>query len=719
MVLKPCGHSSAEVDPHPYCDECAFDKTVNPKGRLCTPTRLCEHCRESTSLVWKLIDKYRSNKRRRRERVAEKRQDAIKEICADASISRAKALEAVTTVINSAEVTENTSTVDYKSVAEDADRQLFDFLNTTPEGSDFSFPGMGEKKVKKASSSATTASKKAALAKRHEALRAQMEKELAEADGPEDVPVTTTAKTSSRASSTVSVKPKRRPDLSPITKDKKQKRSRSRQRTPTKRSSNTKPSRNRSDSDRREKRRSSRERRSQSSKRRPTKRRSLSRSVSRHRQDKYARRDSRSRSRSRKRDSFRERRSCSSQRSARSYTGLISQRRKAEEREERREQEDSYRDDRHRSRSPRTRKVDRRSHSRDRQRRHQRASYSPGEVFRQAKQMFESFREKQLIEEGDADDSDDEELVEPSNAKFPFKEVIDVMATHSDVELKEGASYTSRGFQMASDDPSTNVKKEFKALTTSLGLVEAAKLWQEDFARRDAKKEKVKRGKFIKCNKLRSSLRAYKSGDDWLTMDPLYHEKQNYAWMAQPSEKIPVSQADIIYMEGQMRSILRVVNFQEVINQTVNAGLAQPFDVDIMLKLHKCNKQATRDLIKLSTGMFCGLAQLRKDDILLRSPKIPVKLEFKLRHSELADVQNMFPEELLVEVDGVYTQQLSTTVMERYTGRGRGGSHAGKQTQKRGYSGYQSGYQQGGYNQDQSQREFKRGRGRGHQGGAR
>ena len=748
MVLKPCGHSSAEIDPHPYCDSCATDLTINPTGRLCIPTDSCEYCEDTPSTIWKLIDRYRTNKRKRRKRIEGRRQESIHEVCSteavrDRKLSVRKALQAVEAVQKSTDVTADTKTVDYHS-----ENAFFDIFNTTPEGSDFSFTdNMGSKKeVKKPTAAATKAVKQAAIEKRLEAMRVKMERELEGAEAPEDVPVSPpkkSAKPSSRASSSTSIgtksKKKRRVSISPIPKDKRQKRSRSPQhsgdrkqkrtrsdqRSPSKDRSPAKASRHRPDSDRR--RHSTREKRSHSSRRRADKRRSMSRSVSRHRRDQptYEMHEaSRSRSRSRQRDSRRARRSFSSQRSNRSYTGIISQRRQFEAREEKKRQDESYRSDRRhsRSRSPRARHSDKRSDSRDRHQRKQRTSYSPGEVYRQAKLMFESFREKQLEEEGvidDADSDDDLDLVEPSKTVFPFKEVITLMAKHSDVELKEGASYTSRGFQMASDDPASNVKKEFKALTTSLGLVEAVKLWQEDFAKRDAKpKKKVKRGEFVKCNKLRSSLRSYKSGDDWLTMDPLFHEKQNYAWLAQPSQNVSVTQSDLIYMEGQMRSILRVVNFMEVLNQTVNAGLALPFDIDIMQKLHMCNKQATRDLIKLSTGMFCGIAQLRKDDILMRSPKIPTKLETRLRHTELAEVQNMFPEQLLVEIDGVYTQQLSTSVMEKYTVKGKGGYNP-KQTQQRGYGGYQAGYQQGGYQQDRYQREFKRGRGRGAQGGSR
>ena len=714
MVKKRCGHAGAEVDPHPYCDECA--PTEASTSRICIPGFTCEHCDELQPIVWKLITRYRENKIRRRKINSDRREESVREICDNAKLSRRAATSAVSAVV----IPDDTSTVDYRSESTEAQNQLFEFLDATPPGSDFSFPSMGSKKEVKKPSTSASAVTKATLAKKHARLLEQMEKEMAAANAPEDVKVSSKpTKTSSRASSTTSVKQtKRGRSPSPIVKEKKSRRSRSK--SPVKHSSKT--ARHRSDSDRREKRRSP-DRRSHSSQRQAKKRRSLSRSVSRQRKEKRSFRDeiSRSRSRTPRRDTRRDQRSYSSQRSNRSYTLLLSQRRKAEQKEERRRHDVSYREDRYRSRSPRTRRTDRRSDSRDRRHRRHRASFSPSEVMKQAQKMFDSYREKQLAEDGEADDfdSDDEaDLAEPSKTVFPFKEVIEIMATNSDVELKEGASFTSRGFQMASDDPTSNVKKEFKALTTSMGLVEATKLWQQDFAKRDAKKKKVKRGDFVKCSKLRSSLRSYKSGDDWLTMDPLYHEKQTYAWLAQPSTHIKVSQPDMIHMEGQMRSILRVINFQEVLNQTVNAGLEQAFEAEVMLKLHKCYKQATRDLIKLSTGMFCGIAQMRKDDILVRSPKIPAKLEFKMRHTEIAEVQNMFPEEVLVEIDGVYTQQLSATVMETYTGKGRGG-YANKQTRQKGYSGYQGGNQQGGYHQDSYQREFKRGRGRGYQGGSR
>lgn len=335
-------------------------------------------------------------------------------------------------------------------------------------------------------------------------------------------------------------------------------------------------------------------------------------------------------------------------------------------------------------------------------------------------QMFERYKaeleRKAEEEKAYADpDSDDDEPPEPNKTVFPIRDVIHIMAEHSDIKLTAGSDLGSKQFVMASDDPASQVKDEFLSLTTSSGLITAVKMWEEEFAAKDLKKKgqkKLKLSEMYKCGKMKAALRSYRSGDEWLTTDTLYHEQQAYSWLAEPSTKVQVLQSDLAFMEGQMRSILRVVNFVEVLNQTVNVGLVKPFDSEVMANLHKCNKQATRELTKLSTGMFCGIAQLRKDDILGRSPNIPPKLAFKLRHSPIANVTTMFPEDILVEIDGVYSQQLHTSTMEQYTAPRNKARGRGKQQYHNQRGDYQAGF-------DGYKREFKHDKGKGFQGSAR
>ena len=309
-----------------------------------------------------------------------------------------------------------------------------------------------------------------------------------------------------------------------------------------------------------------------------------------------------------------------------------------------------------------------------------------------------------------SEDSDNERvIVEPKKDIFPFREMIVMLAKNSDVELADCNRSSGGKHVMASDDTSGPPKPEFAALTTTVGVVSAIKLWEDEFKRKDTTRvKKVKKRELFKCDKLRSSLRSYKSGDEWANMDPLLHEKQQYSWLADPEKNMKISQNDVTYIELQMRNILRVASFLEVVNQCVNKGFEQKFDEDVMVKLHRCGKHATGDIIKLAANMFCGMGVLRRDEILNRSDRIPPKLASRLRHAPIGNARTLFPEELLVEIDKVYTQKLSNQALEKFASpnqrRGRGNFRGG----------YQGGYQQGGYNQYaysgyDNQSEFKRG----------
>jgi len=255
------------------------------------------------------------------------------------------------------------------------------------------------------------------------------------------------------------------------------------------------------------------------------------------------------------------------------------------------------------------------------------------------------------------------------------------MAEFSDVNLSEPAQSPGLKFSMASDEAAAPVKPEFAALTTTKALYSAVELWQSEFKRKDTKRRKpVRHNELFKCDKLRSSLRAYKSGDPFVNMEPLLHERQPYTWLAAPVKSMEILHSDIRYMELQMRNILRVANFVEVTNQAMNKGFDKKFDEARLIKLHRCNRHATGDIIKLATNMFCGLAVLRKDDLLTRSYKIPEMHATKLRHSDIGSAHSLLPEELLAETDLAYTHKLSNTNLERaaYGNRGkqqRGGFH--------------------------------------------
>ena len=737
MVRKECKHTSIEDDPHPYCDECAVDL----RGRLCTETDTCRNCDTIDLDQWEIIHDYRAKKDSRRQAEKTKRLNFLHakfgHFTKPFVISNEEAANAVSAVVsdNLPADSISSSSLDSDHVLEidqpdlhlftsDSDVELFNMgKNDKPTTSKQS--KKNEAGAVEMAAPDVAAKLKAFMDQQAKSMAAFMATSSA-ADVPES-PSRPSGKTKTKAApstaqSTIPVA-KRSHRISQGRDKKSKSGSGSRSRV-----HKVKDVRDKSKSVSRSHRRHSRSQSKRGSK--SKRKRSISRESSHHKQRKASRRKrSRDRSHSRRRRSFshgRKRkdysRSISSSSSSSDSSRLNSRdrrrKRKADRRnrDRRRSRDSRSRDSR--SRSPRLRKHARKAYSRDQQLRQRRSreydSPDRGDFYEeQYDDGFQQQRRFDTMSQDDgriSEDSDNERvIVEPKQDVFPFREMIALLAKHSDVDIADCNRSSGGKHVMASDDTSGPPKPEFAALTTTVGVVSAIKLWEDEFNRKDTTRvKKVKKRELFKCDKLRSSLRSYKSGDEWANMDPLLHEKQQYAWLADPEKNMKISQNDVTYIELQMRNILRVASFLEVVNQCVSKGFEQKFDEDVMLKLHRCGKHATGDIIKLAANMFCGMGVLRRDEILNRSDRIPPKLASRLRHAPIGNARTLFPEELLVEIDKVYTQKLSNQALEKFASpnqrRGRGNFRGG----------YQGGYQQGGYNQYaysgyDNQSEFKRG----------
>ena len=749
MVRKECKHTSIEADPHPYCDECAIDL----RGRICTENDTCRNCQDISLDQWEVIHEYRAKKDDRRQAEKTKRLNFLHAkfgyFTKPFEITAEQATEAVEAVAeaNTADLFSDSSSLDSNHGFGTVDTRLHLFSSSSDK-SELVFSDMGKTSTKKPSTSEQSKKNEAGAAV---LVAPDMAAQLKFMQSQSKA-LTDFMRASSAADVQVSPSPivKTKPKVTasaPAIQQPAAKRSHrlSQGREKERRSKSVSRSKTNKDKSKSHSRSHKSHSRSVSSRKKSKRKRSVSSSSPDRKQRKSSRRKrSRDRSHSRRRRSFSHGRKRKSRQYSRSVSSSSSsedsrrdtsrdrrRKRKANRRshEKRRANRSRSRDDR--SRSPRVRAPTRKSISRDKEIRHQRSH----EFNSTARDEFEPYHDYDYDQQGSysqqrfdavsqddgppSDDSDAERvIVEPKKDLFPFREMIELFAKHSDIELSDCSRVSGNKHVMASDDVGGPPKPEFAALTTTVGVVSAIKLWEEEFLRKDTKRNKpVRKNELFKCDKLRSSLRSYRSGDDWANMEPLLHEKQQYSWLAEPDTKLKVKKTDVAYMELQMRNILRVANFLEVVNQTLNKGFELKFDEAVMKKLHRCGKHATGDIIKLAANMFCGLSLLRKDDIIAKSNRIPPKLASRLRHSPIGNARTMFPEDMLVEVDKVYTQKLSNQALERYAtpgnrpNRGHQGGYQGGY-QQGGYQQYQGGYHgsyQGGYGQQQHQSEFKRG----------
>ena len=270
----------------------------------------------------------------------------------------------------------------------------------------------------------------------------------------------------------------------------------------------------------------------------------------------------------------------------------------------------------------------------------------------------------------DDDDSDSEtsfQTTSPTSTEFPFKDIINMIAEHSEASLTELQGLPSRRrLRMVSDDPRTD-HPEFVALSTASGVVSMVQEWQVDFRHKDLKRPKkaVRFGEVFKSKVLKPAMHAYKSGDTALHQDASSNPKKAYDWLALPEKHIKVTETDIVYFEELARACHRAISFQELLHQAQNHALLDLANNDKAEKIHRCAKQANKELARLVTCLRCSLTQLRRDNILERCTHLSPQQRSELRHADMIHGTELFPEDLLEEVGVKYSQVLTNRAMQR------------------------------------------------------
>ena len=149
--------------------------------------------------------------------------------------------------------------------------------------------------------------------------------------------------------------------------------------------------------------------------------------------------------------------------------------------------------------------------------------------------------------------------------------------------------------------------------------------------------------------------------------------------------RIDVRKRDACHWEAQTRLALRILSLMELINQTLRQGSHAvgpvAFD-DLCTTSVKCVK----DLVKIVTGLFTNLIQLRRDAVLQRLP-LTADQSYELRHADMVTEQYLFPKELIREINLRHLQDLQNSALrEKYTTPSRknyGGSGAFKDQKQR------------------------------------
>ncbi len=297
----------------------------------------------------------------------------------------------------------------------------------------------------------------------------------------------------------------------------------------------------------------------------------------------------------------------------------------------------------------------------------------------------------------DSESSEDRETEPPSGYDFPFREVVKLIANNADVTIVPlGRHEKKRKLRLASDGRKDDTPG-FVALTTSPGITAAVQQWMEEFHDKDTRRAKkaVRFCEAFKCKTLAPSMKTYTAGDKALVLDALQPPARKYEWLAEPAQRMTIWDSDVQHLERMARSMMRVLNFQEAVHQTLNVALEEPFKPEVVKKLHQCTKQATKDMVQLATSWLCTIVQLRRDGMLCYSDKIQKHHAQRLRHAPFVEDKELFPAVLLEEIDKQHTQDLTNKTMtqtlreeRRSFAKGVKGGSRGQQQAKQSESTY-------------------------------
>lgn len=271
--------------------------------------------------------------------------------------------------------------------------------------------------------------------------------------------------------------------------------------------------------------------------------------------------------------------------------------------------------------------------------------------------------------------SEDEDESAVSDTEFPFKHVIKMIADNSEGTLADvKMPVKKRKLVMRSDDAKEE-PAEFAALSTASGVVMSLVAWLEEFKEKDTARPQrpIKHGDLFKSKMLKPSLRTYKSGDEFVKLEAAQRATKAYPWLPKPSKRIGQWEADLLASEELIRGGLRVVSFQELVNQAMNVAIQEGRAL-MAERLHRTNKEANKELLRIFTCLFGTIIQQRRDDILVRATDLTVEQRVALRHADVITEAGLFPETLLEQTGRDYEQELANKAMKQHLSKPAAGS---------------------------------------------
>ena len=288
------------------------------------------------------------------------------------------------------------------------------------------------------------------------------------------------------------------------------------------------------------------------------------------------------------------------------------------------------------------------------------------------------------FEQDEGSDAEPEASDAAEEPDFPFKDVIRMIARLSEAEISDVKTKSQkRRLTLLSDDTSEE-PADYAALTTASGVVAGVEAWTEEFFEKDVAQPRGKPVRYkdsFRSKVLKPEFRTYKEGDNLLRLAALDKPKETFSWLPTASKRHSLWDADLLYLEELARGALRVISFKELVNQAMNKVLVgASTDAD---RLHRCSKEANKELLRVCACLLGMVTQLRRDDIISRIQDVTTAQRARLRHSELVTASDLFPPKLLQEIDQEYQTALTNKAVQNSLRQsGRAASSRGSSSQR-------------------------------------
>ena len=243
-----------------------------------------------------------------------------------------------------------------------------------------------------------------------------------------------------------------------------------------------------------------------------------------------------------------------------------------------------------------------------------------------------------------------------------FRGLFELIARFSSFEAIPAISFpTSRVVRLPAEKVAD--RQHSLLLNTSRSLIEMQHAWFDEFRRRDPPTDKaLPFGSMFKAKENRPSLRLFESADALLVTEVASNPPSIFPWIVHPQGRFAVRECDVWHLETQSRICLRVLNFAVASCEAIMHEDISPSERDRVLERFPL---VLRSLVQIQSAVLCELVQLRRDRFLSLLKNIPTELVQELRHCPLGQSNELFPLDLLKEINAAARDQWHNSAMLR------------------------------------------------------